>query len=342
MVSLFAMCLFVITLGAAKSPEASYTIDTPYEYPILPGTQEWIDLGDVVSRRESCQIPEDILHNMTADALLETVINYPFMADMYAFDDFQTGYETVKRRFNGLQELANRPDFSDILLSSYSESYASNNTEDDDEIWRDLVIRGLYYGFSKEFTLPASTYAGRDTVVYTPKGNPVYAIQGMQFGNHILPGTTKSEIDSLTERYRKAYPSLVLLRDTNSPNLPSYNCISYALYDQTTNNDKWLRNYKSSQGDGSWKYFTDGSYQKVTYPYRNAMVGDVFVYGGGENEPNVGPWHVALVNSIIPENGVEKVVSKWGVGCLWRHKPNDCPYWEEMDGIWSIYRRSFN
>ena len=30
-------------VAVSKPPASSYTIDTPYEFPILPGTQEWID-----------------------------------------------------------------------------------------------------------------------------------------------------------------------------------------------------------------------------------------------------------------------------------------------------------
>ena len=42
------ICLFILLIGATDNPEPQYTIDTPYEYPILPGTQEWIDLGDTL------------------------------------------------------------------------------------------------------------------------------------------------------------------------------------------------------------------------------------------------------------------------------------------------------
>jgi len=67
---LSAICLFVLIIGATGHPKSQYTIDTPYEYPILPGTQEWIDLGDTLTRRKACQIPEDILHNMTKPPFL--------------------------------------------------------------------------------------------------------------------------------------------------------------------------------------------------------------------------------------------------------------------------------
>ena len=78
-------------VAVSKPPASSYTIDTPYEFPILPGTQEWIDLGDTLARRRACQVPDEILQHMTTDALLQTVLDYPFLSDMYAFNSFEQG-----------------------------------------------------------------------------------------------------------------------------------------------------------------------------------------------------------------------------------------------------------
>ncbi|MCI9159066.1 MAG: hypothetical protein HFF55_08720 [Lawsonibacter sp.] len=153
LISIIAVCLLALALGAGKNPESRYTIDTPYEYPILPGTQEWIDLENVVDRRKVCQIPDEILYNMTTDALLETVIDYPFRSDMYAFNDFQTGYETVKRRFNGLQELERRPDCLDALLRYSQVAYASDDAE---TAWEHHIADSIYYAIFGESDMPSS------------------------------------------------------------------------------------------------------------------------------------------------------------------------------------------
>ena len=107
----------VLTLWAVASskPVSPYTIDTPYEYPILPGTQAWLDLGDVIARRSACQVPTEILERMTTDALLLTVLDYPFLHDIYAFNTMQMGYEAVRNHCNSLREFENRPDYLDVL-----------------------------------------------------------------------------------------------------------------------------------------------------------------------------------------------------------------------------------
>ena len=138
------ICLFMLVMGATDNPEPQYTIDTPYEYPILPGTQEWIDLGDVFARRKACQIPEEILRNMTTDALLQTVLDYPFLHNIYVFNTLEQGYEEIKRQFNGLQELETRPDFLDTLSQYCLENYS---LEDEKSLENRMAERiySLYY-----------------------------------------------------------------------------------------------------------------------------------------------------------------------------------------------------
>lgn len=166
-------------MGATDNPEPEYAIDTPYEYPVLPGTQEWIDLGDTLTRRRACQIPDDILHNMTTDALLQTVINYPFLPDIYAFDSIQMGYETVKRRFNGLQELETRPDYLD-LLSCYCLENCSLDVGE--KTLQDYMAEDIYLLLFDDSDSSTSAYAScRIKYVNTPKGSAVPTVEGRNF-----------------------------------------------------------------------------------------------------------------------------------------------------------------
>lgn len=150
------ICLFILVMGATDNPAPQYTIDTPYEYPILPGTQEWLDLGDVFARRKACQIPDEILHNMTTDALFQTVLDYPFLSTIYAFDTIEMGYEANKRQFNGLQELETRPDFLAVLSQYCLESYS---LEEDEKTLKDYMAERIYSLFSQEQDPASCPYA---------------------------------------------------------------------------------------------------------------------------------------------------------------------------------------
>lgn len=101
----------------SDNQEEEYTINAPYEYPIKPGTEEWKLITNRIERAEKCQIPEDILSRMTTEALAKTVLEYPFMVDMYAWNTTSVGYQVIKSEFNGLQELEMRPDGLETLQS---------------------------------------------------------------------------------------------------------------------------------------------------------------------------------------------------------------------------------
>jgi hypothetical protein len=98
---------------------SNYSIDQPYTYPIEPGTNAWAETGNHAARVQACQIPEDILGNMTTEALLETVLAYPHLLDMYAYDNTQYGFKRVTAGFNGLQELLDRKDAGSATLAKY-------------------------------------------------------------------------------------------------------------------------------------------------------------------------------------------------------------------------------
>jgi hypothetical protein len=101
------------------------TIDEPYEYPITPGTEEWASISSHTEKAEQLQIPQDVLEHMTTEALVETVVNYPYLPDMGAFSTQELGYRSVRDGFNGLQELESRPDGMACLRTYYEAEQAN-------------------------------------------------------------------------------------------------------------------------------------------------------------------------------------------------------------------------
>ena len=97
-----------------------------YLFPVIPGTEEWIELGSFEARLESVQLPIDTLENISTARLLETCIYCPFFREVTAW---ATGYqpEDLIRTFgiyrgwlNCAEEYFNRPDCLTELLSLYS------------------------------------------------------------------------------------------------------------------------------------------------------------------------------------------------------------------------------
>ncbi len=97
-----------------------------YLFPVIPGTEEWIELGSFEARLESVQLPIDTLESISTARLLETCIYCPFFQEVTAW---ATGYqpEDLIRTFgiyrgwlNCAEEYFNRPDCLAELLSLYS------------------------------------------------------------------------------------------------------------------------------------------------------------------------------------------------------------------------------
>ena len=76
---LLAVSASAVAAGETVLPEsAPYSIDTPYSYPVVPGTEEWGERKNLYAKIKACQVPEAILDNRTTEALFQTVLDYPF------------------------------------------------------------------------------------------------------------------------------------------------------------------------------------------------------------------------------------------------------------------------
>ena len=351
LIPIVAICLIILVLGASENPESRYTIDTPYEYPILPGTQEWIALEDVIARRKVCQIPNNILQNMTTDALMQTVLDYPFLNNIYAYNTLEEGYEAVKRQFNGLQELESRLNYLDVLTNYCLKSYS---LEENEKSLKDYLAEKMYLVVSSKLgtTNPLSDPCQVKTIL-TPKQNSIPVVVGRTYG--VKSGFlgwyvfTEEEMRESLETDKSNFPNATLIRGASYQNFPAYNCFSYALYSQSVSNNYWI-DYVPGYANGVWTYFIDGSYDLVVrdppqYAGDNligsrgtAQIGDIMVYGYNESLPKVGPSHVGIINSLKYQTGVDTVVSKWGAGGVWLHHWYDCPYTEETGKAYSIWR----
>jgi len=108
------------TTGQVENQINNKPKDT-YDFPIKPKTKEWKELGSTPERLKACQIPENILKNMSTEGLIETCLNYPFLGDIYAFNSMQAGFNSLVSKFNGFQELLKRKDAGTKLLLRYSQ-----------------------------------------------------------------------------------------------------------------------------------------------------------------------------------------------------------------------------
>ena len=112
------------------SLNSDYTVDTAYEYPIVPGTPEWNELDSLDEKIAVCHVDDRLLASMTTPALLETVLNYPLLINMYAYSYPEMGIDAISQYFNGLNLLFEREDAYDCMVAlSQTTTYSEDNTE---------------------------------------------------------------------------------------------------------------------------------------------------------------------------------------------------------------------
>ena len=121
--------LFANGLKAQEVFQPYKTNAVPYHgylFPVIPGTEEWIDLGSFEARLESVQLPIDTLVSISTARLLETCIYCPFFNEVAAWatgfqpEDLIRTFGLYRGWLNCAEEYFNRPDCLTELLSLYS------------------------------------------------------------------------------------------------------------------------------------------------------------------------------------------------------------------------------
>ena len=79
--------LFVMTSSAFAETE---DIDVQYDYPLTPDDgEQWRSLLTLDAMVNACDVPSERLNRMTTRALVETVLDYPLLLNMVAYNTIQ-------------------------------------------------------------------------------------------------------------------------------------------------------------------------------------------------------------------------------------------------------------
>lgn len=94
------------------------TIDTPYAYPVRPGTGEWKNYR-YPELRKVLQIPPEMIEKMSTNVLLQSVLSYPLIGELLVFRPYREGIENLRNNFSALDSLMNWQDLTKELSVSY-------------------------------------------------------------------------------------------------------------------------------------------------------------------------------------------------------------------------------
>lgn len=140
-----AAVILVLFLGSNGIVYAS-TGKTWMGYLIKPGTEEWVKLGTVQNKREACRIPEETLKKMSNDELIEAVLDYPFLVDLFLSgkpgEPSRTAVKSVYEGCDALRELLSRRDGEEDLRAFW-EKRMENPPKDGVEEFENEAIGSL-------------------------------------------------------------------------------------------------------------------------------------------------------------------------------------------------------
>ena len=124
-------------------------IKDEYEFPIKQGTKEWEQFEKIEDRIAALQIPDVVLKKLSTESLLETCLKFPYLTDIFFYDNYQLGFEALMNEFNGFQELIKRSDLINVLIKksqNFKEDVRSIRLQNDIEIGR-FSFRHFVLGF---------------------------------------------------------------------------------------------------------------------------------------------------------------------------------------------------
>lgn len=282
-----------------------------FEYSITPNDQEWKELSSKQEMLDATRIPSDVLEKMTTEEVVNAVLDYPLVINIYAYDTYEAGLKALAKDSDAFKELLNRPDGGNELLKKLqvNKTLSSESSLEDLTVSVLLTDTTIWNSVSNKKLARDLVLTATNSTVKTPKGTSVpVIIRGEEL--------TLTQKTQLNNSYINSYPSATFVSTSTS----NYNCHSYAWYSDSTSNTYWMNDPSS--------YMTDGSYSSFTNLI-NAVIGTRVFYDYGEHSGIVyeagGP--LASVKYL-------KVISKWGMAPLMKHRADYSPYASDNLTIW--------
>lgn len=118
-----------------------------WDYPVKPGSKEWLKVDDYSKRLQLLNVPEDILLKLNTKELVQICLKYPQMELIFTRNDILSGISYVSTLFNGFIELSKRKDAGTELLRIYKDlnpdNYATANLKEKISHKKNFIVMEL-------------------------------------------------------------------------------------------------------------------------------------------------------------------------------------------------------
>jgi len=140
MKNVIILFLCVLFFSCAQDVPENTLEEIPWDYPVKPGTEEWKNFDSNEEMVAACQIPDTVLTSLSTETLTELCLQYPLLADVFAFDNRHTGLDKLFSDFNGIRELYKRKKAADELLKHYNLKFQNLSFLNETDIEKGLYI----------------------------------------------------------------------------------------------------------------------------------------------------------------------------------------------------------
>ena len=123
LLTLLSLCLVGCMFNASKQRTEKYI------FPITTDDEIWKTLNQN-EKIEETQIPDDILSALTSESLLETILDYPLISNLFSYSTMELGFEKVSEQFNGINEFRQREDAGKVVLEKLSKMIEDENRDE--------------------------------------------------------------------------------------------------------------------------------------------------------------------------------------------------------------------
>ena len=327
----FLVCL-VCPINVASAADRPETL-----YKITPDDAEWKCLNGVQEKIEACRIDEEILQSMSTEQLIEAVLDYPFIIDLFLTDDYESAVGSICENCDAFHELISRSDAEKTIVEWVEQrKKAHTGITAEEEIENDAMMLLLLHtdelaneitqadvatldGFSNMVTVKweSESLNRRAQDIRTPNGTVVsYITQNCVH--------TAADFHSRLDEETVSTYNVTLV----SSGTCKYNCHSYAWYSTSSNNSAWINNPSAYMTDGSYVNLLNGlgtfsSYvdygAKICYGTSSAALHSAILTSSASNVP--------LASRVA--------TSKWGRAGVFMHNVSNVPsdYWDNAYNV---------
>lgn len=217
----------------------------------------------IAERYESLNIEKNKLSAIDTEDLINLILEYPLLGNIFAYDNLLEGLSVIEKEFNPIKELIHRNDAKKLIENRL------NNSELKKDFIKTSFLKTLQeYILSNGYYNVNETQKASQTTVKTPKGTSVTVLMR---GEEL---TTKEKND-INAYFDSTYPNATRIGSATT----NYNCHSYAWYSASTSNKYWMNYPTAYMSDGSYIKVSSTQSKKVYYPNGGSSHSGLYVAG---------------------------------------------------------------